>query len=817
MMKYVIILLLFIQFSYSQLTGIITGKIIDKNTHQPLIGVNIQIVDTDLGTATDTDGYFYIENIPVGTNHLKVTMIGYENRIFLNLPVTSVRPINLSVKLEIDPVDLGKIEVPGKMFSKSSESIISSININQIEFRSDPGSAWDVQKAVQSFPSVTQVGDHMNEIISRGGSPGENLFIMDNIEIQNPNHFGIEGKGGGIISVINSLFVNNIEFTPGAFSARYGDKASSVMNITLKEGSRSTFESDIDISMGGAGIKTEGPINQGKGSFILGSLWSYLDVIVTNQGLTSIPHYNNHQAKLVYNLNPKNKLIFNGLIANNNLAVEAENITQSYYGVSSFDHNSKMIIGGITLKTLLGKLGYGLTTLSYTQQNIQQNVFDLGLERYPWFTRDNTLGDLTFKNDWFLQTPLGEINTGFSLKQISYDHNEWLNAEITFKYDTSYWNNDEWQLPDSLIKPEIESPIYYRPTLSHDIFAKYKKFAYYLQNKLKISEKWRLVSGIRFDYFSGTQSLVSSPRFNLQFTANPANAFHIAYGRHYQYPEYFMVLKDSLNSNLKTEYSDQFVIGLEHFFASDFRATLELYYKYYNDIYTHYYWSHEPETYPNQLNHILHWENRGSRRNYGLELLLQKKLTRNWHGILSYSWNTAKAKDVRTIKQVPEPDIYMNDGKWYPWDYEVRHKLTIIGGWKKKFSSNDWYQQIKNNTLFKLLSPIIPIADEVELSFRYSYASGRPYTERKYYPELYDWKFPDNVDWNGSRYPDYKRLDIMYLKRYNFDKMNLVMYIDFINIFNRDNVLDWIYNENGTKETVWQFKTLPIGGITIEL
>ncbi|NHZ85767.1 MAG: TonB-dependent receptor, partial [Planctomycetia bacterium] len=506
---------------------------------------------------------------------------------------------------------------------------------------------------------------------------------------------------------------------------------------------------------------------------------------------------------------------------NNNYSVEGENITQSYYGVPSFDHKSNMIIGGITLRTLLGKLGFGLTTLSYTQQNIQQNVFDIGLKRYPWFTRNNTISDLTFKNDWFLQTPFGEINTGISLKKIDYDHNEWLNAEITFKYDTSYWIDNEWQLPDSLIKPEIKSPIYYRPTLSHDIFAKYKKFAYYLQNKLKISEKWRLVSGIRFDYFSGTQSLVSSPRFNLQFTANPANAFHIAYGRHYQYPEYFMVLKDSLNSNLKTEYSDQFVIGLEHFFDSDFRATLEFYYKYYNDIYTYYYWSHEPETYPDQLSHTLHWENKGSRKNYGLELLLQKKLTRNWHGILSYSWNTAKAKDVRTIKQVPEPDTYMNDGKWYPWDYEVRHKLTIIGGWKKKFSSNDWYQQVKNNTLFKLLSPIIPIADEVELSFRYSYSSGRPYTERKYFPELYDWKFPDNVDWNGSRYPDYKRLDIMldimYLKRYNFNKMNIVMYIDFINIFNRDNVLDWIYNENGTRETVWQFKTLPIGGITIEL
>ena len=244
MMKYVIIILLLIQFSYAQQTGVISGRIIDENTHQPLTSVNIQVVDTDFGTASDKNGNFYINNIPVGTHHVEITMIGYEKRVFLNLPITSVRPINLVIDLMVAPIKLGEIEVPGKIFSKSSESIISSININQIEFRSDPGSAWDVQRSVQSFPSVVQAGDHVNEIISRGGSPGENLFIMDNIEIDNPNHFGVERNGGGSFSIINPLFVKNIEFTPGAFSARYGDKSSSAMNITLKEGSRSNFEFD---------------------------------------------------------------------------------------------------------------------------------------------------------------------------------------------------------------------------------------------------------------------------------------------------------------------------------------------------------------------------------------------------------------------------------------------------------------------------------------------------------------------------------------------------------------------------------------------
>ena len=366
-------------------------------------------------------------------------------------------------------------------------------------------------------------------------------------------------------------------------------------------------------------------------------------------------------------------------------------------------------------------------------------------------------------------------------------------------------------------EPDEISPLFYRPTQLHDIYANYEKYAAYIQQKTNIGYNLQLVTGLRLDYFSGTKETVISPRLNLKYTFNPSNAMHIAYGRHYQYPEYFMVLKSEFNQNLETEYTDQFIVGYEHFFANDFRATIELYHKYYNNVYTHYYWSHDPETYPEQLYHILDWENNGNRKNLGMEFLLHKKLSNNWHGILSYSNSTSRAKDVRNIKQVPEIDTFQDDGEWYPWDYDIHHKLTLIGGWKKKMSSHYWYKQLKSNNFFRILSPILPIADEIELSFRYAYTSGKPYTSRNYYPELFDWKYPDDANWNSSRFPDYKRLDLMFQKRHNYDKLNLVLYLNFINIFNRNNVLDWIYSQNGTKETVWHFKTLPIGGITIEL
>ncbi|MCJ7802210.1 MAG: carboxypeptidase-like regulatory domain-containing protein [Candidatus Marinimicrobia bacterium] len=818
MMKNVIIILLLIQFSIAQVTGIVNGVVTVKNTKQPLVAAKIQIIKYGLGTSTDSSGYFYLDKIPIGTCHLEVSMIGYEKRLILNLPISSVRPINLDIDLDISPLMMSEVEVRGTIFPRSSSSTISTLNIDQVELRSDPVGVWDIQRAVQFLPSVNQVADQINSIIIRGGSPGENLFIMDNIEIQNPNHFGVDEFGGGGMSLINPLFIKEIDFTPGAFSARFGDKASSVMNMSIREGSKSNFELDFDISIGGLGLVTEGPISNGKGSFLFGSSWSYLDIIVTNnREYTSIPHYNHHQTKFVYDLNPNLKLIFNGLIALDDIKVEAVEEVESFYGVENIDHKNSLMLGGLTIQKLLGNFGYGTLTFAQSSQRIKQQAYDLGLIQYPWFTRNNTISEFSINNNWVLQTKFGEINTGLTYKSINYGHNEWAAPEFTFLYDTTYWIDERWQLPEGLKKPKEIGIIYYRSPYLSNITKNFSKMAYYFQAKNKVGKRFKLTSGIRLDYFSAINDLVISPRINAELSLDLATTFHLAYGRHYQFPDYQMVLRSLYNLDLKTKYSDQFVLGIEHFFAQDFKTTIEFYYKYYNNVYTYYYWSNDGEQFPLPLEHIFHWINEGSAKNYGLELFLQKKLTKNWHGIISYSWNDAIAKDVRTFNQIPNPDTYKNDGKWYDWDYNVRHSLTLAGGWKKNFKEYNWYENVKNSTVYKIFSPIIPIADELEVSFRLLYSSGRPYTEKLYYPEYYDWKIPDDIIWNDKRYPSYTRLDILYLRRYNLKNMNIVFYIDFLNIFNRDNIFDYLYNSNGTKNTVWHLQTLPLFGITLEL
>ena len=223
-MKIKVQTLLFLTFSFLTAdTGTVLGMVRDANTLQPLVGANVMIIDTQLGDATDLEVKFEITGSGVGTRHLQVRMIGYETRVFLNLMVTTARPLDLVIEVKMVSLEGETVEGEGKPFTRSTASVLSTMHVDNFDIRSDPGGTFDIQRMVQSLPSVTSASDQENEIISRGGMPGENLFLLDNIEIPNPNHFGIEGAGGGPINMINPLFVREIEFTPGAFSARNGD------------------------------------------------------------------------------------------------------------------------------------------------------------------------------------------------------------------------------------------------------------------------------------------------------------------------------------------------------------------------------------------------------------------------------------------------------------------------------------------------------------------------------------------------------------------------------------------------------------------
>jgi len=224
----------------------------------------------------------------------------------------------------------------------------------------------DIQRVVQILPSVVSGSDQMNEIIVRGGNYGENLFVMDGIEIPNPNHFAAQGIGGGPISILRAEFIKDVSFIAGAFPARYGDKASSVMDISLRKGNREKLMTNLDMGMAGLGVMAEGPIGE-KVSFLFSARESYLDLIISSFGMTAVPRYYNLQSKITYSLGEKHTLLWNTVYGDDTIRIEPGK--DVYDEDENVDQSTDLLITGLTLKSALSKSLYSEMVLSHVRNN----------------------------------------------------------------------------------------------------------------------------------------------------------------------------------------------------------------------------------------------------------------------------------------------------------------------------------------------------------------------------------------------------------------------------------------------------------------
>ena len=252
-------------------------------------------------------------------------------------------------------------------------------------------------------------------------------------------------------------------------------------------------------------------------------------------------------------------------------------------------------------------------------------------------------------------------------------------------------------------------------------------------------------------------------------------------------------------SLLQNSHTKQLVLGVERYYSQDTKMTIEIYNKTYHD--TPVYRSDLTEE---KFDRYMGFSGEGKGYSNGVELFIQKKYTNNWYTTLSYTNSLSRAKDPRDWKT-----------GYYSRTYDYGQVLTFIGGYKINFRNYIWYNKIRDNIAFRILSfiPILP-SDILEFSFRYRYMGGRPYTNRIYEPTYRRWEYVDN--WNTERYDHYTRLDLMILRRFNFKRINITTYIDIQNVFDTNNEWEYLYLPNGKKEMAFQYKQLPVGGITIE-
>jgi len=262
----------------TELRGKIVGEVYHATTREPLPGANIIIVGTTIGAAADENGYFEIINIPAGIYSVRASVIGFTPRIISDAVVNPARPLTLNFELIESSIELGEVNVVADFFQKLPEAPLSTQFQSYEEIRRLPGGLEDVVRAISILPGVAQVEPGRNDLIVRGGAPSENLYIIENIEVPNINHFGTQGASGGPLSYVNLDFVESTSFSTGGFGVRYGDKLSSVLTINLRDGRTDRLGGKATISASQFGLNLEGPTSE-DGSFLFSARRSYLDFI----------------------------------------------------------------------------------------------------------------------------------------------------------------------------------------------------------------------------------------------------------------------------------------------------------------------------------------------------------------------------------------------------------------------------------------------------------------------------------------------------------------------------------------------------------
>ena len=216
--------------SGQELTQTVKGKILDADTKAPLPGANVILLnDTQIvqGTASDFDGNFKLDKVPVGRQSFKVTYLGYEDLELNEILVGSGREVILNVELKESVSDLDEVTVYATKDKSEPLNQMATVSSTQITVESTSRIAAGINdpgRTAQSFAGVASADDENNELVIRGNSPRGMLWRMEGIEIPNPNHFtNGEGGSGGGVSALSTQVLANSDFFTGAFPAEYGN------------------------------------------------------------------------------------------------------------------------------------------------------------------------------------------------------------------------------------------------------------------------------------------------------------------------------------------------------------------------------------------------------------------------------------------------------------------------------------------------------------------------------------------------------------------------------------------------------------------
>jgi hypothetical protein len=566
----------------------------------------------------------------------------------------------------------------------------------------------------------------------RGGSPWENGYYIDNIPVLDINHFQNQGNSGGLIGIVETSRIEDVGFSPGGFSAAFGDRMSSITEIRLKEGAADRMRRRLRLNTMGFGGGLEAPVLGGRGSLSLSLRRNYHDILAGLVGYGVAPRFGDGLVKLALDLGPRDRVRVVGLAGASRLAWDLETAVEE--GINNaLDYETRQATAGIDWRRLWTS-GVSETSLAYTSYS---NNYDLTSvdDRTRIYLADTGRRALTLRNvNTWQVSPRSRIVFGLDLLG---------ERERFHNYYASRVSRWDWPLPETSLAGDHSAA----------------KAGAFLEYTARPGRPWSVSLGARADYFSFTGRGSVSPRASAAVDLSGRWSLHGACGLFRQTLPLHLLSNCRNADELREPLARHLVLGLQYKIADRAFLSVEGYDKAYRNmpltpedpgifvmdgaVNFNYY-----QTYA-----VLVDRGRASAR--GADVVFRTSGPR-FAGVFSLTWMRSRFRDL--------------EGLWRDRPNDNRFLVSAIGTWRP---NEAW-----------------------SFGLRGLAAGGTPYTpcdlERS--RERRTWIIdPERI--NAERYPAYVAVHFRVDRRWAFRSSELLVYLSVMNALNRKNVLAYAWSK----------------------
>ena len=607
----------------------LSGYISDGKDGEELIGSTVAVLGTKVGAAANASGYYVVKNIPAGTYIVRVTSIGYEP---LEVEMTFAEGGSKRRNFELNQISVETEEVTVIGEQGRREITVSKVEIPvkqlaQLRIGGEP----DVFRALQFLPGVLTSSQISSGLYIRGGSPDQNLVLVDGSTVYNPSHLL------GFFSTFNPDAIKDVDLIKGAYPAEYGGRLSAVLDLRQKDGNANDFEGTASLGLVSSRLSLQGPTPFGNGSYFIGGRRTYLDLITgllpedPEEPFPDFAFYDVN-AKITQTLSANDVLQVSGFRSADDLGLEASGL-EFNLGISN-------LVGSVRwTHTFADDLFFVLNAGG----SRYRSGFD-GRNSGFFFEVRNIITDYTAKSklEWYVSDKL-TVKTGLD------------GTDYRFNYFQNF-SGDSVDVVDEGTNEDGQMNL-----LVNDwTLAGYGQANYFLTDDLSVQ------GGLRVYYFDLSETVTYDPRGAIRWQMVPNVALKAGWGIYHQYlrlatqPDFtFFDTWMPTDSTVVPAKAVHYVLSAESEITSGINLNVDLYYKDLENI-------SELNTTVTEAENVADIFYSGEGEAYGAEIFLQKKRGRlvGWLGY-ALGWINARFDSV-------------NGGETFRPKYDRRHDLKVV-------------------------------------------------------------------------------------------------------------------------------------------